>query len=63
MISKILILEVKEDFGSGGNPHMQLVGYYAKLMAEQYRKLPALQQTCLPVLGIVAWGNMIKQVS
>ena len=62
-IAQALMIEVKEDFGQGGesNPMMQLMGYYAKLVVD-LEQTPAVQQTCFPALGLEVWGNCFRCV-
>ena len=58
MIAHILIMEVKEDFDAA---MMQLVAYYARLVASQW-DTPAVQETCFPSLGLEVCGNCFRCV-
>lgn len=60
-MSQILIIEVKEDFGLGGsvNPLMQLVAYYAKIIAANDQS-PAVMQTTFPALGLEVLGHSFR---
>jgi len=59
ILCHVLMLEVKEDFGGGGNPMMQLLAYYAKVVASQW-KSAAVQQTCFPALAVEVYGNNMR---
>lgn len=52
--------QVKEHVGLGGaNPMVQLTGDYAKLLASKAR-LPVVQHSCYPALGLEVVGNMLR---
>ena len=61
IVCQILMLEVREDFGSGGgsNPMMQLLAHYAKSVLDKYESA-VVQQTCYPALAIEAYGNNLR---
>jgi len=57
---QILVIEVKEDSGTGGgNSWMQLASSYANLMALPANQ-PQVSQNCFPALGLEVVGNQLR---